>query len=80
MANNMHVIDGWTADKQGEDSTMTSENIDQTGRQDLASPEPTLEKSDPTPVDVKRGQHLMYGIALVAVVFVILAVVIVMNN
>lgn len=41
-----------------------------TGRQDIASPDVTVERSDPLPVDMKRGKRLMGGIALVALVFV----------
>lgn len=43
---------------------------DETGRQDVASPAATIEKSDPTPVDVTRGKRMVLGVSLVAVVFV----------
>jgi len=42
---------------------------DNSGRQDVSAPEPTLEKSDPTVVDVKRGQRLLLGVVLVGIVF-----------
>jgi hypothetical protein len=53
---------------------------DNTGRQDIAAPEPTLEKSDPTPVDIKRGQWMVLGVSLVGVIFVIIAVLVVWNR
>jgi hypothetical protein len=39
------------------------------GRQDIQAPDATVEKSDPTPVDEKRGQRMWLGTALVGVVF-----------
>ena len=47
-----------------------------TGRQDIRAPEPTLEKSDPTPVDVKRGQRLWLGITLVSLIFLLIIAVV----
>jgi len=44
------------------------------GRQDIQAPDATVEKSDPTPVDEKRGQRMWLGITFVAVVFIIVAV------
>jgi hypothetical protein len=41
---------------------------DNSGRQDISSPDATVEKSDPTPVGVKRGQRLLLGIVLVGIV------------
>ena len=43
---------------------------DGTGRQDVSSPAATVEKSDPTPVDQRRGQRMYLGISLIALVFV----------
>ena len=44
------------------------------GRQDIGSPAPTLEKPDPTPVDIRRGQRMVLGATIVAIVFVMIAV------
>jgi hypothetical protein len=41
-----------------------------TGRQDEVSPSVTTEKSDPTNVDVQRGERLWLGFALVGLVMV----------
>jgi hypothetical protein len=41
-----------------------------TGRQDFVAPPPTTEKSDPTPVDVRRGERLWIGFMAVGLIFV----------
>lgn len=53
---------------------------DETGRQDVAAPAATVEKSDPTPVDQERGQRLWLYIALVAVVFVAVIVAVIVSR
>lgn len=50
------------------------------GRQDRNAPEPTVEKSDPTPVDVDRGQRMWLGVALVGVVFLIVIIVVLLTR
>lgn len=40
-----------------------------TGRQDLISPPATAEQSDPTPVDMRRGERVWLGFALLGVIF-----------
>ncbi len=42
----------------------------------MQAPTPTVEKSDPTPVDQKRGARLWLGVVLVAVVFVAIIVIV----
>lgn len=39
------------------------------GRQDIVSPEPTLEESDPIRVQEERGNRMIAWIAVVAIVF-----------
>jgi hypothetical protein len=51
-----------------------------TGRQDLVAPPPTTEKSDPTPVDIRRGQRVWLGFMLVAVIFVAVIIVVLVTN
>jgi hypothetical protein len=51
---------------------------DKTGRQDVAAPEATVEKSDPTPVDNARGQRMLIGVSLVAIVFLVIVVVVIL--
>ena len=46
------------------------------GRQEVQAPTPTGEKSDPTPVDQKRGARLWLGVVLVAVAFVAIIVIV----
>jgi len=45
------------------------------GRQDAQAPTPTVEKSDPTPVDKRRGQRLWLGVVLVAIIFIAAAII-----
>lgn len=47
------------------------------GRQDVAAPEPSLEESNPIPVQQAQGQRLWLWIGVVALIFVIIAVVII---
>lgn len=47
---------------------------DETGRQDVAAPAATVEKSDPTPVDEERGRRMVLGISLVGVLFLIVII------
>lgn len=51
-----------------------------TGRQDLIAPPATAEQSDPTPVDVRRGQRLWLGFLALSVVFVAIIAVIWATN
>ena len=51
-----------------------------TGRQDLIAPPPTTEPSDPTRVDVRRGQRLWLGFLAVAVVFIVIIGIIWVTN
>lgn len=44
------------------------------GRQDIQAPEATVEKSDPTPMDERRGQRMWLGTMLVGLVFIIVIV------
>ena len=50
------------------------------GRQDVQSPDATVEKSDPTPVDQKRGARLWVGVVLVAVVFIAIIVIVAVTS
>ena len=52
-------------------------SMQDTGRQDLHSPDATVEKSDATPVDEARGFRMWVGVGLIGLIFVgvILAVV-----
>lgn len=43
-----------------------------TGRQDLISPTPSTEPSDPTPVDMERGRHLWLGFTLLGIIFLVI--------
>jgi hypothetical protein len=45
------------------------------GRQDIQAPTPSVEKSDPTPVDQRRGRRLWLGVVLVAIVFIVAAII-----
>jgi hypothetical protein len=44
------------------------------GRQDIQAPEANPEKSDPTPVDEKRGLRMWLGTTLVGVIFLIIII------
>ncbi len=50
------------------------------GRQDIQSPDATVEKSDPTPVDQKRGQRLWLGVVFVAFVFIAIIVIVAVTH
>ena len=56
-------------------SPMEQEPAVAEGRQDIQAPTPSVEKSDPTPVDQRRGRRLWLGIVLVAIVFVFVAII-----
>jgi hypothetical protein len=60
--------------KEARMSQMSPRYQDDTGRQDVAAPAATVEKSDPTPVDEKRGQRMLLGISLVGVLFLIVII------
>lgn len=50
------------------------------GRQDVNAPEANPEKSDPTPVDEKRGMRMVVGTTLVGVVFLIIIIVVIVAH
>jgi hypothetical protein len=47
------------------------------GRQDIKAPEPTLEESEPIPKQVERGRRLWLWIGVVALIFAVIAVIII---
>ncbi len=53
---------------------------DASGRQDITVPDATVEKSDPTPVDVRRGIRLLGGIVLVGLVFAAVAIYVIVTR
>lgn len=59
---------------------MNQGHKDKSGRQDVSAPDATVEKSDPTSVDVKRGIRLMVGITLVGVIFLAVLLYIVLKR
>ncbi|MBX6722386.1 MAG: hypothetical protein IRY92_03960 [Dactylosporangium sp.] len=48
------------------------------GRQDIRSPEPSLEESNPIPVQHGQGRRLWLWIGVVALIFVVVAVVVIL--
>ena len=55
--------------------TALEENVSE-GRQDTGAPKPPLEESNPIPVQQRQGWRLWIWIAVVAVIFVIIGVVV----
>ncbi len=53
---------------------------DDSGRQDVSSPEASIEKSDPPAIDVKRGIRLLVSTTLVGVVFLVVFIYIALNH
>jgi hypothetical protein len=56
---------------------MEMEDLVSEGRQDIQAPEPSLEESEPIPDQEKRGQRLFLWIGVVALIFLVIAIVVV---